>query len=71
MAILWLNFTPIVHKINLSVDFLHRVQIIKIALHYEGLPAADGDILRRAINDKGRSKAALQKVKDNYFACCA
>jgi DNA polymerase-3 subunit alpha/error-prone DNA polymerase len=21
--------------------------------------------------EKGRSKAALQKVKDNYFTCCA
>src|SRR5690606_27982863 len=32
---------------------------------------ADGDILRRAMSGKGRSKAALQKVKDNFFASCA
>ncbi|TDD74694.1 DNA polymerase III subunit alpha [Flavobacterium caseinilyticum] len=50
---------------------VYQEDVIKIALHYAGLPAADGDILRRAMSGKGRSKAALQKVKDNYFACCA
>jgi DNA polymerase-3 subunit alpha/error-prone DNA polymerase len=49
---------------------VYQEDVIKIALHYGGLPAADGDILRRAMSGKGRSKAALQKVKDNYFACC-
>lgn len=50
---------------------VYQEDVIKIALHYAGLPAADGDILRRAMSGKGRSKAALQKVKNNYFACCA
>ncbi len=50
---------------------VYQEDVIKIALYYAGLPAADGDILRRAMSGKGRSKAALQKVKDNYFACCA
>ncbi|MNS25247.1 DNA polymerase III subunit alpha [compost metagenome] len=50
---------------------VYQEDVIKIALHYGGLPAADGDILRRAMSGKGRSKEALQKVKDNYFACCA
>ncbi len=50
---------------------VYQEDVIKIALHYAGLPAADGDILRRAMSGKGRSKSALQKVKDNYFACCA
>jgi DNA polymerase III alpha subunit len=50
---------------------VYQEDVIKIALHYGGLPAADGDILRRAISGKGRSKSALQKVKDNFFACCA
>jgi DNA-directed DNA polymerase III PolC len=50
---------------------VYQEDVIKIALHYAGLPAADGDILRRAMSGKGRSKEALQKVKDNYFACCA
>ena len=50
---------------------VYQEDVIKIALHYAGLPAADGDILRRAMSGKGRSKAALQKVKDNYFDCCA
>jgi len=49
---------------------VYQEDVIKIALHYGGLPAADGDILRRAMSGKGRSKAALQKVKDNFFACC-
>jgi len=50
---------------------VYQEDVIKIALHYGGLPAADGDILRRAMSGKGRSKAALQKVKDNFFASCA
>ena len=49
---------------------VYQEDVIKIALHYGGLPATDGDILRRAMSGKGRSKAALQKVKDNFFACC-
>jgi len=49
---------------------VYQEDVIKIALHYGGLPAADGDILRRAMSGKGRSKAALQKVKDNFFECC-
>lgn len=49
---------------------VYQEDVIKIALHYGGLPAADGDILRRAMSGKGRSKVALQKVRDNYFACC-
>ena len=39
-------------------------------MHYGGLPAADGDILRRAMSGKGRSLAALQKVKDHFFDSC-
>ncbi|WET02420.1 DNA polymerase III subunit alpha [Flavobacterium sp. YJ01] len=50
---------------------VYQEDVIKIALHYGGLPAADGDILRRAMSGKGRSKAALQKVKDNFFESCA
>ncbi|MEP7095106.1 MAG: PHP domain-containing protein, partial [Flavobacterium sp.] len=50
---------------------VYQEDVIKIALHYGGLPAADGDILRRAMSGKGRSKTALQKVKDNFFASCA
>jgi len=50
---------------------VYQEDVIKIALHYGGLPAADGDILRRAMSGKGRSKEALQRVKDNFFECCA
>ena len=50
---------------------VYQEDVIKIALHYAGVPASDGDILRRAMSGKGRSKAALQKVKDHYFECCA
>jgi len=49
---------------------VYQEDVIKIAMHYGRLPAADGDILRRAMSGKGRSKAALQKVKDNFFECC-
>ncbi|RTY91803.1 DNA polymerase III subunit alpha [Flavobacterium sp. GT3R68] len=50
---------------------VYQEDVIKIALHFAGVPASDGDILRRAMSGKGRSKSALQKVKDNFFACCA
>ncbi len=49
---------------------VYQEDVIKIALHYGGVDAADGDVLRRAISGKGRSKAALQKVKDNFFESC-
>ncbi|MFD2941800.1 DNA polymerase III subunit alpha [Flavobacterium notoginsengisoli] len=49
---------------------VYQEDVIKIALHYGGLSAANGDILRRAMSGKGRSKAALQKVKDDFFISC-
>ncbi len=49
---------------------VYQEDVIKIALHYGGLPAADGDILRRAMSGKGRSLEALRKVKENFFASC-
>lgn len=49
---------------------VYQEDVIKIALHFAGVPASDGDILRRAMSGKGRSIAALQKVRDNFFACC-
>jgi DNA polymerase-3 subunit alpha/error-prone DNA polymerase len=50
---------------------VYQEDVIKIALHYGGLPAADGDILRRAMSGKGRSLEALKKVKDDFFSSCA
>jgi len=50
---------------------VYQEDVIKIAQHYGGVPAADGDILRRAMSGKGRSLEALQKVKDNFFTSCA
>lgn len=49
---------------------VYQEDVIKIALHYGGVSAADGDILRRAMSGKGRSLNALQKVKDDFFASC-
>jgi len=49
---------------------VYQEDVIKIALHYGGVSAADGDILRRAMSGKGRSLSALQKVKDDFFASC-
>jgi len=49
---------------------VYQEDVIKIALHYGGLPAADGDILRRAMSGKGRSFEALRKVKEHFFASC-
>ncbi|WP_454045058.1 DNA polymerase III subunit alpha [Chryseobacterium sp. Marseille-Q8038] len=50
---------------------VYQEDVIKIALHYGGVSAADGDILRRAMSGKGRSLSALQKVKDDFFASCS
>lgn len=50
---------------------VYQEDVIKIALHFGGLSADDGDILRRAMSGKGRSLAALQKVKDDFFDSCA
>lgn len=49
---------------------VYQEDVIKIALHYGGLSAADGDVLRRAMSGKGRSLSALQKVKDHFFESC-
>lgn len=49
---------------------VYQEDVIKIALHYGGVSAADGDILRRAMSGKGRSRKALQKVKDDFFESC-
>ncbi|MBD1432399.1 DNA polymerase III subunit alpha [Sphingobacterium sp. DN00404] len=50
---------------------VYQEDVIKIAMHFGGLSAANGDILRRAMSGKGRSLSALQRVKDNFFASCA
>lgn len=50
---------------------VYQEDVIKIALHYGGLTAADGDILRRAMSGKGRSLTALKKVKEHFFESCA
>lgn len=49
---------------------VYQEDVIKIAMHFGGLSAADGDVLRRAMSGKGRSLEALQKVKDNFFTSC-
>ncbi|MNL03335.1 DNA polymerase III subunit alpha [compost metagenome] len=49
---------------------VYQEDVIKIALHFGGLSAADGDVLRRAMSGKGRSLVALQKVKDHFFESC-
>lgn len=50
---------------------VYQEDVIKIALHFGGLSAADGDVLRRAMSGKGRSLSALQKVKDHFFESCS
>jgi DNA polymerase-3 subunit alpha/error-prone DNA polymerase len=49
---------------------VYQEDVIKIALHYGGLEASHGDILRRAISGKGRSLKELQTVKDRFFESC-
>lgn len=50
---------------------VYQEDVIKIALHFGGLTADDGDVLRRAMSGKGRSLEALQKVKNHFFESCA
>ncbi len=42
---------------------VYQEDVIKIALHYGGLPASDGDILRRAMSGKGVPKRSWQGLK--------
>jgi DNA polymerase-3 subunit alpha len=36
-------------------------------MHFGGVSAANGDVLRRAMSGKGRSLSALQKLKDDFL----
>ncbi|MDR2221365.1 MAG: DNA polymerase III subunit alpha [Flavobacteriaceae bacterium] len=49
---------------------VYQEDVIKIALHYGGLPATDGDILRRAMSGKTRSKTILHAVRERFFQSC-
>lgn len=49
---------------------VYQEDVIKIALHYAGLEAAYGDILRRAISGKSRSLKELNTVKEQFFISC-
>ncbi|SKB64875.1 DNA polymerase-3 subunit alpha [Soonwooa buanensis] len=49
---------------------VYQEDVIKIALHYGGISAENGDVLRRAMSGKGRSLSALQQLKDDFFKSC-
>lgn len=49
---------------------VYQEDVIKIAIHYGGLSAADGDVLRRAMSGKHRSIEALERVKTDFFESC-
>lgn len=49
---------------------VYQEDVIKIALHFGGVSAENGDVLRRAMSGKGRSLSALQKLKDDFFESC-
>ncbi|MDC8105000.1 DNA polymerase III subunit alpha [Chryseobacterium sp. B21-037] len=49
---------------------VYQEDVIKIAMHFGGVSAANGDVLRRAMSGKGRSLSALQKLQDDFFASC-
>jgi len=50
---------------------VYQEDVIKIALHYGGVSAEDGDVLRRAMSGKTRSVKKLQEVRDNFFRSSA
>lgn len=49
---------------------VYQEDVIKIAMHFGGVSAANGNVLRRAMSGKGRSLSALQKLKDEFFESC-
>jgi DNA polymerase-3 subunit alpha len=49
---------------------VYQEDVIKIAMHFGGVSAENGDVLRRAMSGKGRSLTALQKLKDDFFESC-
>ncbi|MCX8524607.1 DNA polymerase III subunit alpha [Chryseobacterium formosus] len=49
---------------------VYQEDVIKIAMHFGGVSATNGDVLRRAMSGKGRSLSALQKLKDEFFESC-
>lgn len=49
---------------------VYQEDVIKIALHYGGLEATYGDILRRAISGKSRSKKEIENLKYMFFESC-
>ena len=49
---------------------VYQEDVIKIALHFGGVSAENGDFLRRAMSGKGRSLDSLQKLKNDFFDSC-
>jgi len=49
---------------------VYQEDVIKVALHYGGLEATYGDILRRAISGKSRSKKEIESLKHMFFESC-
>ncbi|MBC8769853.1 DNA polymerase III subunit alpha [Arenibacter sp. BSSL-BM3] len=49
---------------------VYQEDVIKIALHYGGLEPTYGDILRRAISGKSRSKKEIESLKYKFFESC-
>ncbi|WP_430905944.1 DNA polymerase III subunit alpha [Maribacter sp. 2-571] len=49
---------------------VYQEDVIKIALHYGGLEPTYGDILRRSISGKSRSKKEIERVKYMFFESC-
>lgn len=50
---------------------VYQEDVIKIALHFGGVSADDGDVLRRAMSGKSRSFQKLQEVREHFFESCA
>lgn len=49
---------------------VYQEDVIKIALHYGGLEPTYGDILRRSISGKSRSKKEIESLKYKFFESC-
>lgn len=49
---------------------VYQEDVLKICHHFAGIDLEDADIIRRAMSGKHRSKAAFQKIIDQYFKNC-
>ncbi len=49
---------------------VYQEDVLKVCHHFAGLDLADGDVLRRAMSGKTRSKEELNRIVNKFFSNC-